>query len=111
MNATNYYDIIIAIFGCLGFWELVRYLIESRRKKKSALEQATLALLHETIYPLLEEAVLRGNVGIEEFDRIDNLYQPYTRLGGNGTVRRRYELVVNLPRTDDRKEGYNEQAK
>lgn len=99
-------QVIITVLGCMGFWELLRYLLESRRKKKTALEEATLALLHETLYPLLEKAVLRGSVGIEEFDRIDNLYRPYERLGGNGTIKRRYDIVSDLPRTDDRKEGY-----
>lgn len=99
-------QVIVTILGCMGFWELLRYILESRRKKKTALEEATLALIHETLYPLLEEAVLRGYVGIEEFDRIDNLYRPYERLGGNGTTKRRYDIVQDLPRTDDRKEGY-----
>lgn len=100
------YQLLLTIFGCVGFWEVVRYLLESRHDKHSALEEATLALIHETLYPLLEEAVLRGSVGIEEFDRIDNLYKPYSRLGGNGTIKRRYELVAEMPRVDDRKEGY-----
>lgn len=99
-------QVIITILGCMGFWELLRYILESRRKKKTALEEATLALIHETLYPLLEGAVLSGSVGIEEFDRIDNLYKPYERLGGNGTIKRRYDIVQDLPRTDDRKEGY-----
>ena len=99
-------QILLTILGCMGSWELLRYLLESRRKKRTALEEATLALIHETVYPLLEDAVLRGSVGIEEFDRIDSLYKPYARLGGNGTIERRYDIVKDLPRTDDRKEGY-----
>lgn len=99
-------EIILAIFGSMGMWELLRFLIESRTQKKSTQEEAILALIHETLYPLLDEAVLRGSVGIEEFDRIDNLYSPYHRLGGNGTIKRRYDIVSELPRTDDRKEGY-----
>lgn len=99
-------QIVIALFACTGFWELVKYLASTHHRRNTANEDGTLAVLHELIYPKLEKAILAGRVGIEEFDRIDNLAQPYFRLGGNGTVRRRYDMVNELPRYDDRKDGY-----
>ncbi len=104
----RFLELVIAVFACTGFWEFCRYLFESKRKKRTATEDGLLAVLHELIYPKLEDAILDGEVGIEEFDRIDNLAQPYFKLGGNGTVRRRYEMCIDLPRVDDRKDGYND---
>lgn len=95
--------LVSTIFACTGFWELVRYLIATRRTKRTASDDADLAVIHELIYPKLEDCILRGNVGIEEFDRIDKLYKPYKELGGNGTVERRYLMVEKLPRFDDRR--------
>lgn len=103
----RFLELVIAVFACTGFWEFARYVFDSKRKKRTANEQGTLAVLHELIYPKLEDAIIAGKIGIEEFDRIDNLAQPYFLLGGNGTVRRRYEMCKDLPRIDDRKDGYN----
>ena len=95
--------IIAAVFACTGFWELVRYLIDKKTKSISAEQEAHLAVLHELIYPKLEKAVIDGKVGIEELDRIDTLYQPYKKLGGNGIIERRYNRVHELPIFDDQK--------
>lgn len=102
-------EILISVFACTGFWEFLRYIVSSRKKKQSAEDRALLAILHELVYPKLEDCIIRQSVGLEEFDRIDNLVQPYFALGGNGTVRRRYDMVLKLPRTDDRAEGFDDE--
>lgn len=103
---TTTVEIVIAVFACTGFWQFVQYLIDTHRTKRTATEEATVAILHELVYPKLEECILRGSVGLEEYDRIDYLVQPYLRLGGNGTVKRRFDMVTELPRIDDVKKGF-----
>ena len=95
--------VVLAIFGCTGFWELVKYIIQVRSTKRSASDEALLAILHEMIYPMLEIVVTRPGevVGYNEMDRIRQLYEPYKRLGGNGTVEARYEIAETYKRIPD----------
>ena len=106
MNSAT--QIIVTIVACTGFWEFVRWVFATIHTKRSADDEALLAILHEMVYPKLEECIIRQQVGLEEFDRIDKLAQPYFALGGNGTVRRRYDMAHDLPRIDDRTEGYTD---
>lgn len=107
MNSAT--QIIVTIVACTGFWEFVRWVFATIHIKQSAEDLALLAILHELVYPKLEDCIIRQSVGLEEFDRIDSLVQPYFALGGNGTVRRRYDMVLKLPRTDDRAEGFDDE--
>ena len=91
----------LAIFGSLGFWEFLKFLIQSKRKKKSAEQEALLALLQAHLYPMLEKIYFRGVIGYDEATNIDQLYSPYRRLGGNSVVKSRYELVAKLERVKD----------
>ena len=93
--------VILTIFGSLGFWELIKYIISSRRTKKTAEAEALLSMLHYLLYPALERIYFRGCVGYDEFDMIAALYNSYRRLGGNGTTERRFQQVDNLPRVKD----------
>lgn len=64
------------LLGSQGLWELLKMVYKNHNSKRTASEDAELAILHEMIYPKLEECILEDRVGIEEFDRIDKLYQP-----------------------------------
>lgn len=93
--------LITIIFSGLGFWEFLKYIIQSRKKKKSAEAGALLSILHYLLYPELERIYFRGCVGYEEFDMVAALYSAYTSLGGNGTIERRFDQVNALPRVKD----------
>jgi hypothetical protein len=89
-------EIIIAIFASTGLWTLINNLIENRRKKISAENEALLALLHDRIYFICEDYISKGTISIEEFENLEYLYKPYVKLGGNGTGERLYLEVKNL---------------
>lgn len=100
--------LIITIFGSLGFWEFIKYLISTRKKKRSAEAEGILALLHNELYPAIEKVHFRGVVGYDELENIDHLYKPYIKLGGNGTLQRRYETIQSYERVhDDELEAYD----
>lgn len=93
--------LIITISGSLGFWEFLKYIISTRKKKKSAEAEGILALLHNELYPAIERVHFRGVVGYDELENIAHMYEPYTRLGGNGTLKRRYETIQDYKRVKD----------
>lgn len=92
---------VVTMFGSLGFWELLKYLISSRKTKKTAEAEGILALLHNELYPVIEKVYFRGKVGYEEFDNLTHLYEPYIKLGGNSTLKRRYEDIAKFERIKD----------
>lgn len=93
--------LIVTIFGSLGFWEFLKYLISSRKKKKSAEAEALLSISQYLLYPTLERIYFRGRVGYDEYEMIASLYGAYKRLGGNGTIARRFTAVEKLPKVKD----------
>lgn len=89
-------QIIIAIFASTGLWTLINNLIENRKKKRSAENEALLALLHDRIYFICEDYISKGKISIDEFENLEYLYKPYSKLGGNGTGEKLYFEVKNL---------------
>ena len=101
MTPETIITLVITISGSLGFWEFLKYLISTRRKKQSAEQEALLSISQYLLYPELERIFFRGYVGYDEFEMVASLYNAYTRLGGNGTIKRRFEQVDALPRVKD----------
>lgn len=85
--------LIVAVFGSNGLWAF----IGSKRKGKTALERAVLALLHDRIYELAEKYIARGGITVDELDNLRYLYESYEEMGGNGTGKVLYEKCTKLP--------------
>lgn len=93
----NIVQILLAIFASTGFWELIRYFVDQRTKKKSATTEMLLGLGHDRIYELCQFYIDRGNVTADDLDNLERLYHPYKKLGGNGTGDVLYNSVKRLP--------------
>lgn len=103
MTAETVITLIITISGSLGFWEFLKFIVNNSRNKKTAEQEALISILHHLLYPELESIYFRGRVGYDEFDMVASLYNAYRRLGGNGTIERRFQQVDALPRVKDEK--------
>ena len=90
--------IIIAIFASSGFWTLVLYFVQKKDRDKNATTAALLGLLHDRIYEICTEAILRGYTSFSEYDNVINLWNPYAALGGNGTGKVIFEEFSALPK-------------
>lgn len=95
------FKLMATIFGSLGFWELIKYIISSRRNKKTAEAEALLSIAQYLLYPQLERIYFRGVVGYDEYEMIASLYSAYKRLGGNGTIARRFETLQTMEKVKD----------
>lgn len=91
-------SIVVAMFASTGFWSLLTYLIQRRDSKNSAESQMLKGLAHDRICYLGELYIKQGYVTQDQFQNLhDYLYEPYTRLGGNGTAKKIMDEVRDLP--------------
>lgn len=100
--------LLCSIISSSGFWA---FLI-SRKKKADAINNMVLGLGHDRIIELgmhyLERTDENGNPWIteDEYENIkDYLYEPYTKLGGNGSAARIIKEMDNIPICKTKKKG------
>lgn len=95
--------IIGSLFGSGGLWTY----LDRRRSKKTEQEQAqTDAIIALARLELVRESlrhIEKGSITMEEADALEDLFTPYTVLGGNGNGRRLYEQAMALPRQNGRR--------
>ena len=90
------WPIVLAVLGGSGFWALLKIVVQHFMQKKSALHEAVVGLLHDRVYQICHSLIERGSVTTEEYDNLKYLYEPYIKLGGNGTAKRLKEEVDKL---------------
>ena len=93
--------IVCAVFASSGFWA---YIIARRDKKnkkdekRDAQRAMIMGLGHDRIISLCEKYIDRGWISSEEYENLNAwLFEPYTKMGGNGTAKRLMAIVDNLP--------------
>ena len=86
--------IVLAVLASNGLWALV-----GKRRDKSDVERNMLVgLAHDRIIHLGIVYVTRGYITQDEYENLnDYLYQPYEKMGGNGSAKRVMEEVRKLP--------------
>lgn len=96
----NTYEIILAVFASTGLWQLLQTIYINRKKKRTPLESGVLALLHDRIYDISQDAILKGEITFAASENLDELYDPYQAMGGNGTGKNLYNQVQKLTRVE-----------
>lgn len=93
--------VLCAVFASSGFWA---YVIARRDKKnkiadqKDAQKAMIMGLGHDRIISLCEKYIERGYITSEDYENLNTwLFEPYTKMGGNGTAKRLMAIVDNLP--------------
>ena len=84
----------VAVLTSSGLWALV-----SKRADKNDSERKMLVgLAHDRITHLGMAYLTRGYITQDEYENLnDYLYQPYEKMGGNGSAKRVMEEVRRLP--------------
>lgn len=86
--------IVLAVLASNGLWAL----IGKRRNKNDVERNMLVGLAHDRIIHLGMVYVTRGYITQDEYENInDYLYQPYEKMGGNGSAKRVMEEVRKLP--------------
>ena len=86
--------IVLAVLASNGLWAL----IGKRRDKNDVERNMLVGLAHDRIIHLGMVYVTRGYITQDEYENLnDYLYQPYEKMGGNGSAKRVMEEVKKLP--------------
>lgn len=86
--------VLCAVLASSGFWAWM----QNRNNKKSASTQMILGLGHDRIISLCEQYIERGWISTDEYENLNTfLFEPYIKMGGNGTAKRLMAIVDNLP--------------
>ena len=100
---TTEATIIVAIFGSTGLWKLVEVILTRKYNKKDKEDDkedlvmsALQGLLHEALERRCLEALAEGEVTLAQHETIEALWEPYCKMGLNGTGRALHESVNAL---------------
>lgn len=88
--------VIVAVLASSGLWAFLL----KRADKKDAKSDMLMGLAHDRILYLGKSYLERSPtyITVDEYDNLKNyLYEPYRRLGGNGTAERVMNEVEKLP--------------
>ncbi len=91
-------ELIVTIFASIaassGFWLILGKAIE----KRSSTSKLMLGLAHDRIVCLSLDYIETGCITHDQFDTLYRfLYQPYIKMGGNGTVVKLMRDIERLP--------------
>ena len=93
MTVTILVSILSTFIASAGFWAFLTTVIE----KKSARNKMLLGLGHDRIMFLEMAYIKRGNITQSEYENLRKyLYEPYKKMGGNGTAERLMKEVDKL---------------
>ena len=97
--------VFTSVFASQGLWALILYFVQRKDKKREKEDeelknqsQMLLGLGHDRIIFLGTEYLKKGSISEHEFENLNKyLYEPYKKLGGNGTAEKIMEDVKKLP--------------
>ena len=111
--------IVLAVIGAGGFWELIKLILtrifskkdktEEKKEKQAertseqidVLVDAVKGLLHEALERRCLEALAYGQMTPAMHETIDALWEPYQRMGLNGTGKALHDKVLGLDITNE----------
>ena len=102
---TTILTIFTAVVGSQGLWAFILYLVQKYSKKKDKKDEVLehqsemlIGLGHDRIVYLGTKYLEEGSITEDEFENLNKyLYEPYKKLGGNGTCEKIMEDVRKLP--------------
>lgn len=97
-------QIVIAIVGSNALFTFIQFLITRHDRKKDPEAQILLGIGHDRIVYLCRKAIQRGYTTTEEVDNITGIYEPYTKMGGNGSGKKVYTEYMKLPLKEEKED-------
>jgi len=94
----QWYEIALTVLGSIlasnGLWSLISRIVD----KRSGKDRLLMGLAYSEIINRAEQYIQRGYISTDEYNELDRyLYEPYKKMGGNGTAARLMEQVQKLP--------------
>lgn len=93
--------VIVAVFGSTGFWSFIQSIRDKRLANNGNRvdeREMILGLGYDRLMHLCNKYIDRGYITVDELKDLNKyLYQPYRKLGGNGTAELLFNKVKDLP--------------
>lgn len=87
-------SVVVAVLASSGFWAF----LQRKHENKDGKTQMLIGLAHDRIIHLGMSYIERGYVTKDEYANLhDYLYEPYEKLGGNGSAKKVMDEVKKLP--------------
>ena len=90
INVITSYLIPTILGGILGF---ISTKLKKNKKKDLAIEQGVQALLRNEIIRRYREFETKGEISILDKENLEEMFEQYKNLGGNGTISQQYILI------------------
>ncbi len=101
MSTEFLLQLVGIIFGSNVLFEMIKWCVERRDKKKESPERLMLRALGEDRLGVLLRDWMHNDVRLaDDWRIIDNLYDGYKALGGNGEIKKLYEEAVTIRTTE-----------
>ena len=94
-------EILIGVFGANALFSFIEFLITRHDKKSESPEKLMLRALGEDRLGILLREWLHSDERLaDDWRIIENLYEGYTALNGNGEIKKLYEEAKDLKTTE-----------
>lgn len=96
--------VIVAVLGSNGLWEYLKYRSQKKDSSKAyatkaeldVVKQGQMVVIQDRLHTLITNALDHGEVNSQELKIITNLYEVYTKEGGNSFIKELYERLENV---------------
>lgn len=88
------YVVPLILGGIIGFLSTK---IKNHNKKDKAIEEGLVALLRNELVRRYREYKQKGEMSILDKENVEDMFKQYENLGGNGTVKKMYKELLDLP--------------
>ena len=89
---TTYWLEVLFSGVCTG----IVFIVKRLYKKQKAIENGVQALLRNELIRRYREYEVKGEISILDKENITHMYEEYKNLGGNGTVEKLYDELLDL---------------
>lgn len=97
---VNVLQIILNYIVPLALGTLIGFLstkLKTQKKKDKAIEEGVQALLRNELVRRYREYETKQEMSILDKENVEAMFKQYENLGGNGTVKKMYEDLLELP--------------
>ncbi len=97
---VNVLQIILNYIVPLALGTLIGFLstkLKTQKKKDKAREEGVQALLRNELVRRYREYETKQEMSILDKENVEAMFKQYENLGGNGTVKKMYEELLELP--------------
>lgn len=88
------YIVPLGLGGTIGF---LTTKLKGIKKKDKAIEEGVQALLRNELVRRYREYETKQEMSILDKENVEAMFRQYENLGGNGTVKKMYEELLELP--------------